>query len=286
MIKKILLAFLLVIPIRCYATTNVFSSNLMIEEDKIATEGYATISIKINANYKLTGISSKIEYDKSKLTIDEVEETSKFSITDNLDYDEKTSYISGLYSKGLDGEFILCSLRFKKTYSFIEGDTVTITLKDVKGNNDTKGISNSITITIPKETEPNEINNNIPTQPSDNNNSNNSNVTIEIDNKPVNNNKYVTNKDNVNISVKTSNGRVISGSGTIPLEPGENHHEIITEDEEGNQTTTDIDIIREETPTKDAITTSEEKRNNSLLIIIPIAIVIVILVLIALKKKQ
>ena len=57
-------------------------------------------------------------------------------------------------------------------------------------------------------------------------------------------------------------------------------------DEEGNQTTTDIDIIREETPTKDAITTSEEKRNNSLLIIIPIAIVIVILVLIALKKKQ
>ena len=150
MIKKILFLILLAIPISCYAITNVFESKLEIIEDKFDTEGYIKANIRINVNYNLNAISAIVKYDKKKIVIEKIEDASKFEIIHNIDYDESGSYISGSYTKGLDGEFILCNIIFRKTNSFIAGDKTTIELVNIEANNNTKGISNAIILSIPK----------------------------------------------------------------------------------------------------------------------------------------
>ena len=273
MFKKILLVvFLIVIPIKCYATTNVFKSSLIIDDDKIITEGYVNINIKIDVNYKLKAISGVLEYDKTKLFVEEINDESKFDVSYNLDYDERSSFISGVYTKGLSGEFVLCSIKFKKTNLFVEGDKVIISLKDVKGSDDTRGIANDISVYIPKASD---------------------DVVIIIDDEPVNEKNYVTEKDNVNVVVQVKNGSVISGNGNVKLNVGDNNHQIVVEDDKGNKTTIDMNIVRQK---ESNVTTKikndiKDKKNNINIkskkkIYIGVFFVILLIILFILLKKK
>ena len=268
MIKKlflsILLTFAITIPVKCYAITNAFHSDLIVEEDKLDSEGYLKVKIKINSAYELNAISIILKYDKSKLVIDEIDDESKFDVSYNSEYDEESSYIAGSYNKGLAGDFIFCSIKFKKTESFSAGDIVIISLSEVKGNNDTMGLSKDLSVSISKGDD------DLVTGPEDDspdtNNSNNVNKNTEISEKTGNNNSvFDGDKDKEKIEVNDKAKK-------------ENRTQTINSIEKTQQEKFD-ELIQ----VKD--TNKNNKKSKSIYIFIILSIFFLLLIYVVLKKK-
>ena len=228
--KKLLrLNFLLVIillmsPLMIHAITNVFNINLVITNDELETTGYIYMNINIDASYNLKAFDVVLDYDKAKLELIEVNEEDKFDISNNIDYSTNKLYVSGVYNKGKTGQFTVASLIFKKTQSFVAGDTVKISLQEVNGSDDTKGIGNSINVNIPGVMEIKHI---------------------FIDNHDViDTKKYTTIADKVNISADVLYGEVLSGTGEITLDYGVNNHVIKFKDQRGQEESITLVITR------------------------------------------
>lgn len=240
--KKILLIICILVIFPVKAVTNTYVSSLNVTSNELEETGYVYVDLNINSDFLLKGFSMGISYDKSKLELLKITDEDKFDITFNNNYSNESSYISGVYNKGRLGQFTVSKLVFKKTDNFLPGNKVIIQIENPKGSDDTIGTKDSFELYIPGIM-------------------NIKNIKIN-GNDILNNKEYITEEEEITITSDVEYGIVLYGLGNKKLNLGNNEFNIIYQDEKNNQTSININIIRQAKESKENIKDDSNKTNE------------------------